>query len=113
MNVAARPRLVIVATLVFLAGLMTFDQPGLCPCWLIADVHDIHPHPDGHPERPHSHGYLFDLFLSGLPAVAEPALVPAATLILALALAARWHTPGVLNYFPQSWATPPEPPPPR
>jgi hypothetical protein len=113
MKAAARPRLVIAATLVFLAGLTAFAQPGFCPCWLLADVHDIHPHPAGHPQRPHSHGYLFELFMSGVPAVAEPALVPAATLILALALAAGWRIVGALELFPQPWVPPPQTPPPR
>ncbi len=37
-----------------------FAQPGLPSCWLEQKACEAHPHPDGHPERPHSHGYLFD-----------------------------------------------------
>jgi hypothetical protein len=113
MNAALRPRLLLAATLVFLAGLITFAPPGLCPCWLLADAQHLHPHPGGHPERPHSHGYLFDLSMSGMPAVAEPTLLPAATLILALALAARWRTVVQLALPYRPWAPPPQTPPPR
>ncbi len=113
MSTALRPRLALAAILVCLAGLMALAQPGICPCWLLADVEHLHPHPAGHPERPHSHGYLSDLFMSGMPAVAEPTLVPAATLILALALAARWRTVSELSPAYWVWAASPRRLPPR
>jgi hypothetical protein len=54
MNAAVRPRLVVAAVFIFLAGLTTFAQPGICPGCLIGDVHNLHPHPGGHPERPYN-----------------------------------------------------------
>ena len=46
------------------ALLTAFMPPGVCPCWLMFDPAHHHPHFDGHPEQPHSHEYLLDLFES-------------------------------------------------
>ncbi len=101
------------ALLIFLAGFMALAQPGLCPCWLVRDVRLYHPHPGGHPERPHSHGYLLELFNAESAAVASPLPIPARTLILFLALSTVWWCIG--GYAPAltGWASPPSTPPPR
>lgn len=101
------------SVLLFLAGFTVFAQPGLCPCWLMVDVQKYHLHPFAHPERPHPHDYLFEIFNAESAAVAPPLPLPARTLILALALSGLWlwigsHTASVAN-----WMTPPPTPPPR
>lgn len=106
----SRPAL---ALLIFLAGFTALAQPGLCPCWLVRDVRIYHPHPDSHPERPHPHGYLLELFNAESAAVAPPLPIPARTLILFLALSTVWWCVG--SYAPSltGWAFPPSTPPPR
>jgi hypothetical protein len=79
----------------------------------MGDLADFHPHPGGHPERPHSHAYLFEMFLSGTAAILGPALLPAASLILALALAAHWRRLAELSWPAWSWMARPLTPPPR
>ena len=113
MGTNMRSRLLVAGMLVFLAGLTAFTQPGLCPCWLIKDVRYNHPHFDGHPERPHNHNYLFEMFPAGTAVLAEPELVPAAGLILALALAALWLTVTDAAATARAWVLPPLIPPPR
>ena len=98
----------------FLAGFMALAQPGLCPCWLMEDVAANHPHPDGHPERPHTHDYLFEMFASGLAAPPPRALIPACLFVAHLAsqglfrLAATERTAQAIGWQPAT-----EPPPPR
>ena len=101
------------ALLIILAAFVALAQPGLCPCWLFADVGKYHPHPDGHPERPHSHAYLFELYNSQTVASTPSLPTPARTLILFLVLSTVWWCVG--NYAPSltSWASPPSTPPPR
>ena len=97
----------------FLAGYLTLAQPGLCPCWLMADVLKYHPHPFTHPERPHPHGYLFEIFNAESAAVAPPLPLPARTLILALALSGLWLWIGSHTAIVANWMAPPPTPPPR
>jgi hypothetical protein len=113
MAVNVRSRLSLVAMLVFLAGLTALAQPGLCPCWPIGDVRDFHPHFDGHPERPHHHNYLFEMFPAGTAILAEPSLLPVASLILLLGLAVLWQTRRDVAVFTPAWAPLPLTPPPR
>ncbi len=108
-----RARLSLAAVLVFLAGLTALAQPGLCPCWLIGDVRTHHPHFDGRPERPHHHNYLFEMFPAGAAVLAEPNLLPAASLILLLGLAVLWQSRHVAAIFSRPWAALPVTPPPR
>jgi hypothetical protein len=113
MVATARSRLSLVAILVFLAGLTALAQPGLCQCWLIGDVRGHHPHFDGRPERPHGHNFLFEMFPSGTAVVAEPGLLPAASLILLLGLAVLWQTRRDAAILSLRWAPLPLTPPPR
>jgi len=101
------------ALLLFLAGYLTLAQPGLCPCWLIADVQKYHPHLFAHPERPHPHGYLFEIFNAESVAVAPPLPIPARTLILASAISSLWWHIGSHAFSVADWAAPPPTPPPR
>ncbi|MBI4771257.1 MAG: hypothetical protein HY784_12825 [Chloroflexi bacterium] len=48
----SRPGIILI---VLLVGFVALAQLGLCPCWLMLDISAHHPHPDGHPERRHSH----------------------------------------------------------
>lgn len=94
------------------AGYLSFAQPGICPCWLIQDVRHIHPHLDAHPELPHSHAYLFEMFstmLSTPPPLPEPALelIGATSLTHLRRLLAEPLISGAI------WAAPLSPPPPR
>jgi hypothetical protein len=109
----ARSRLSLMAVLVFLAGFTALAQPGLCPCWLIGDVRDYHPHFNGRPQRPHHHNYLFEMFPAGAAVLAEPTLLPAASLILLLGLAALWQSRRDAVIFSRPWAPLPFTPPPR
>jgi len=113
MTATARSRLSLAAIVVFLAGLTALAQPGLCPCWLIGDVRGHHPHFDGHPERPHHHNYLFEMFPAGVAVLSEPSLLPAASLILLLGLAVLWQTRLDAAVFSRPWGLVPLTPPPR
>ena len=113
MTANARSRLSLAAILVFLAGLTTLAQPGLCPCWLIGDVRTNHPHFDVHPERPHHHNYLFEMFPAGVAVLSKPNLLPAASLILLLGLAVLWQSRRDALVFSRPWAPVPLTPPPR
>ncbi len=106
----SRPVLILLALLV---GLTAFAQPGLCPCWLMADVQIYHPHPDGNPDRDHGHDYLDDLFSAGLAAVATLSLIPAQTLIALLTTGILWRPIADNSTFAHGWTPSLEPPPPR
>ena len=101
------------ALLLFLAGYLALVQPGLCPCWLMRDVRTYHPHPFAHPEHPHPHDYLLEIFNAESVAVAPPLLIPARILILALALNGLWWRIGSHAFSAADWAAPPPIPPPR
>lgn len=107
------PRLTLVLAL-FLAGFTMVAQPGLCSCWLLEDVATNHPHPDGHPERPHSHDYLFEMFVSGLVAPPPQTLIPAGLLVAHLASQGLHRPAATLSRAPAiGWQPAIEPPPPR
>ncbi len=107
------PRLFLAVAL-FLAGFMALAQPGLCPCWLMADVAANHPHPDGHPERPHSHDYLFEMFASGLAAPPPRAVIPARLFVAHLASQGLLRLTAIEGLAPAiGWQAALEPPPPR
>ena len=103
----------VLALSLFLAVFIAFAQPGLCPCWLMIDVAAHHPHLDGHPERPHTHGYLFDLFQAQTVAAVPLTLVPLSILIALQAAGGLWrplHTPSLSV---TGWSFSPLKPPPR
>ena len=106
----SRPVLLFLALLI---GLTAFAQPGLCPCWLMADVEIYHPHPDGNPDGDHGHDYLDDLFSAGLAAVATLSLVPAHALIALLTAVQLWQPITHNSTFASGWTPSLEPPPPR
>ena len=98
---------------VFLAGYLSLAQPGICPCWLLKDVHDLHPHPAGHPELPHTHDYLFGMFASA-PALATNIPVETPSVLLALtSLQGLWRSPVDANLGEQASGRPPPTPPPQ
>jgi hypothetical protein len=72
-----------------------------------------HPHPDGQPDRPHSHDYLGDLFSAGNPAITTLSLIAAHTLIALLTLGKLWRTVSSHACFALGWIQTLEPPPPR
>ena len=98
---------------VFIIALTALTQPGLCPCWLMIDIHAHHPHPDGHPDRPHSHDYLDDLFSAGTPALVTLNLVTAHSLLALLALGSLWQANANERLTASGWIMRLEPPPPR
>jgi hypothetical protein len=100
------------ALIVFFSGFFSLTQPGLCPCWLLPDVND-HPHLDGHPERPHRHDYLFNLFQSNTPAAAPPVVIPINEIIAALNASGHLRLPGHAPQAVTGWQAAVEPPPPR
>ncbi len=106
----SRPAL---ALLIFLAGFTALAQPGLCPCWLVREVRIYHPHPDSHPERPHPHGYLLELFNAEMGATVPPFPTPARTVIVSLAHGSLWRRIGGHAVSVVDWAAPPPMPPPR
>jgi hypothetical protein len=75
------PRLVHVGLALFVA-LLALAQPGLCGCWLVADVTGWHPHPAGMAQQPHDHGYLNDLFTAEAAAAGPIAALPVALWML-------------------------------
>ncbi len=102
-----------IALLILLISLTAFAQPGLCPCWLMADVQTRHPHLGGDPGGDHGHDYLNDLFSAGLAAVATFSLIPARTLIALLATGNLWRPIADHSSFAHGWTPTLEPPPPR
>lgn len=103
----------VLALSLFVAVVTAFAQPGLCPCWLLPDVTVHHPHLDGHPERPHSHGYLFDLFQTHTVAAAPLTLLSAGHFIALLASAGLWRPLHNLSLYICEWSFSPPSPPPR
>ncbi len=101
------------ATLMFVAGLTAFAQPGLCPCWLLLHVEQYHPHPAGQAGHHHSHDYLHDLYQSQTAALARPSLVPAAVFVMLLVGMARWHKLACVAPIRHWRALPVDLPPPR
>ena len=103
----------ILALLILLAALTAFTPPGLCPCWLVADVARYHPHPDGHPEKPHAHNYLNDLFQSQVIVIATLTFITARMLIAILESQMRYALIHGDAAIPRGWIAVLEPPPPR
>lgn len=99
--------------MIVLVGLVALAQPGLCPCWLIADVREYHPHPDGRPQQPHDHDYLFDMFHAQTAVALVVWLAPASALLVLWALGSLWRLIAGHSLPGQSWSTSPLTPPPR
>lgn len=97
----------------FLAIFIAFTPPGVCPCWLMADPGHNHPHLDGHPEKPHRHDYLIDLFQSQAIVAAPLALMPLSLLIALLAANSLWRRLSQTWAFTPGWNALPITPPPR
>lgn len=96
-----------------LIGLLPLARPGLCPCWMFADPQAFHPHPYGHAEVPHDHGYLFDMSPS-VPAQPPPPLLSPQEIVERLrAQGDLWSRSGVAVVGGVEWSTPPATPPPR
>jgi len=98
--------------LVGLSLWLSLAQPGLCPCWMLADVTHHHPHPAGNAHKPHSHDYLWELFRATLASVA-PQVLSALALMLACLAACLWRRllasgcPSNLLWFAQVLLPPP------
>jgi hypothetical protein len=97
----------------FMAGFMSLAQPGICPCWLLNDVHDIHPHPAGHPEIPHSHDYLFAMFASAPALPPSLPLEPPSVLLDLASLRGVWRNHAEADLGQASTGPPPPTPPPE
>jgi hypothetical protein len=98
---------------ILLAGFLALAPPGLCPCWLNRDVARVHPHPYGHAEIPHDHGYLFDLY-SSEPAQSPPILLaPQDVIDYLVALGGLWSHAALPVLGSVGWSGPPSEPPPR
>lgn len=92
---------------------LVLTPPGVCPCWLMFDPAEHHPHPDGHPERPHTHDYLLDYFRSQT-AVAVPDLSLPAALLIALQASSGLRQPlGHAEAHAAGWSAAPLTPPPE
>jgi hypothetical protein len=93
-----------------LAGVLTFAQPGICPCWML---NGVHPHPFAHPELPHDHGYLFWYYSSGTAQTA-PELSSGDDVHARLrSLSNQWSEANEPLLGAALWAAPPSIPPPR
>jgi hypothetical protein len=79
----------------------------------MADVARYHPHPNGQPEKPHTHNYLNDLFQSQVIIVAALTFVTARMLIALLDSQPRYTLIHGDAATPRSWVALIEPPPPR
>jgi hypothetical protein len=89
-----------------------FAPPGLPSCWLERSACEVHPHPDGHPERAHSHEYLLD-DMQAVGAALPARLIPAGLLIQLLqhvTVTVDLDGPG---FSPRTWEPLFDPPPPR
>jgi hypothetical protein len=98
--------------IIFWALFTFFAQPGTPACWLEKTACEAHPHPDGHPERPHSHQYLFDDTQSTSSTVPQRT-IPAWQYLKMLrenSIARQLHQPAITLH---GWEVSFEPPPPR
>jgi hypothetical protein len=87
--------------------------PGLCPCWLLADARHVHVHPFSHPERPHSHDYLFEISSSS-PGQTPPALPSPRDLVAGLQSSGDvWTAERRAPSGQPAWSPPTSNPPPR
>jgi hypothetical protein len=95
------------------AAYMALAQPGLGPCWMLAEVRRFHPHPFSHPEQPHGHDYLMDLSFSSSSQPAPAILSPGDFLEGLGSLRDLWA--GAIPPIAGSplWSPLPSPPPPR
>jgi hypothetical protein len=76
--------------LVGLSLWLSLAQPGLCPCWMLADIEDNHPHPAGNAHEPHGHEYLQELFRANVASTA-PQVISVLALMLACLAASLRH----------------------
>jgi hypothetical protein len=106
------PRLFLALSL-FLGLFIAFTPPGLCPCWLMEDPVHQHPHPDGHPEKKHSHDYLFDLFQTQTSATSPISLLPVSLLLALMAAGGLWRQLVHIPTFAAGWTAAPLSPPPK
>jgi hypothetical protein len=106
------PRFTVVLLAAALA-VVALAPPGLCSCWLLPNVAETHPHPDGKPYLPHSHDYLHELFHSQTAAVVPLSNAPAAVLMLLIALSGRWFVLGSVAASGNGWQPDVLAPPPR
>lgn len=98
---------------IWLAFYTALAQPGLCACWLIADVKNVHFHPPGvDPHKTHAHDYLFELY-HVQPASVAPQLESAHELMQRLAAHSLWRPTVGESVWAHGWRSIPEPPPPR
>lgn len=99
--------------LALLGVLVTLTPPGLCPCWLLAQVERTHVHPAGDEHQSHSHDYLFDLFNTHSP-VSAPKVNSAATVLAGLVAAVLQRVRPAPEYLGTAiWRAEAEVPPPR
>ena|SRR3989304_10459808 len=96
-----------------LAVMVSLAQPGICPCWMLSDVRQLHPHLFNQPQTEHSHQYLLE-YNQTVMAQVVPALVPQVTLLVALLSLAglSWRIESWVD-LPAGWASSPESPPPE
>lgn len=96
-----------------LAIFIALAQPGVCSCWLMVDVAHNHPHPDGHPERPHAHDYLADLFSANVAITVLPFIFSILAFIASIYASALWQVVLASPFFNGGCRLGLEPPPPR
>jgi hypothetical protein len=97
---------------IFLAVYTFFAPAGLPSCWLEKKACEIHPHPGGHAELPHSHEYLFEDMQADGVAIPEQA-IPTGLLLRFLqqvSISWRLYQP---EYSSMVWSALFEPPPPK
>ncbi|MGQ0602028.1 MAG: hypothetical protein ACT4QE_10080 [Anaerolineales bacterium] len=99
--------------LLFLSAVVAVTPPGLCSCWLIADVEQVHAHPAGDEDHPHSHDYLFELFNTHLPATPPSVAAAAAVIAQLIGAALRLVLPRQVALGAARWSGSVELPPPR
>lgn len=92
---------------------LALTPPGLCPCWLMFDPAEHHPHFDAHAQQPHDHNYLFEYFQSQTVAVVPLWLVPIALLISWQAASGLRRQIASEIVAALGWALDPLTPPPR
>jgi hypothetical protein len=101
------------ALFLFLIALIAFAQPGVPPCWMMAQACAQHPHFVPHPDTSHDHGYLYDLSAGYVIALSPARQVPAALLIALLGLAGLFRRLVYSLILHAAWQFPPELTPPR
>jgi hypothetical protein len=99
--------------ILFLVIMTTFAQPGMCPCWLMPNVEEVHLHYPRQAETQHDHEYLLEMFNANAFEILRVMLVPSSLLLTLIFTTAVSREFPLLAVVYGGWQKSPPTPPPR